>query len=143
MTLKEYLKKHFNDHRIELYFDIETYQYNERAGSEQPSKYKNMTFSVAVSYMENGTVGYEIYPNFKDFFDNIIEVFRNERKPPRILLNAHNTNKYDNHFLRRDLLYYYPKMTVENYYLTTAATPKSNENSDRKSVVKEKRGENR
>ena len=129
MTLKEYLKKHFNDHRIELYFDIETYQYNERAGSEQPSKYKNMTFSVAVSYMENGTVGYEIYPNFKDFFDDVIEVFRNERKPPRILLNAHNTNKYDNHFLRRDLLYYYPQMTVENYYLTTAATPKSNENS--------------
>src|SRR5699024_8305921 len=50
-------------------------------------------------------------------------------KPPRILLNAHNTNKYVNHFLRRDLLSYYPKMTVENYYLTTAATSKSNENS--------------
>lgn len=133
---------------LTLFFDIETFQYNEEAGREFPSRYKNMTFSVAVSWIEKGIVEYEIFPNFKKMFDQIIEVYGKSKKRPSIILNAHNTNKYDNHFLRKDLLYYYPHMRVENYWLTTATTEKSNERAlklkdlkvvDKKGIILEKR----
>src|SRR5699024_1976489 len=61
---------------------------------------------------------------------------------------AHNTNKYDNHYMRKDLLYYYPFMKVENYWLQTATTDESNKNSlkikdikaeDKKGIILEKR----
>lgn len=114
---------------ITIFFDIETFQYNEAAGKIFPSEYKNMTFSVAVSWIENGNVEFEVFPNFKKMFDQIIEVYGKSKKIPMIKLNAHNTNKYDNHFLRKDLLYYYPHMKVENYWLQTATTEESNKNS--------------
>src|SRR5699024_98127 len=122
--------------------------YNEKSGRDQPTDYKNMTYSVAVSWIEKGIVEYEIFPNFKEMFDLIIEVYKPLKKKPAIELNAHNTNKYDNHFLRKDLLYYYPFMKVENYFLTTATTDESNENSlkikdlkkkDKKGIILEKR----
>lgn len=133
---------------ITLFFDIETFQYNEKEGREFPSLYKNMTFSVAVSWIEKGQVEYEIFPNFKEMFDIIIEVYGSINKKPSIILNAHNTNKYDNHFMRQDLLYYYPFMKVENYWLSTATTEESNTNSfkikdlkaeDKKGIILEKR----
>lgn len=147
-TFKEMLlyRKMFKS--ITIYFDIETFQYNEQAGKEYPSEYKNMTFSVAVSWIEKGNVEYEVFPNFKELFDTIIEVYSNVKKKPKIILNAHNTNKYDNHFLRYDLLYYYPYMKVENYWINTATTDESNDNAlrikdlkkdDYKGIILEKR----
>ena len=114
-TFKEMLIDRKMFKTITLFFDIETFQYNEEAGREFPSKYKNMTYSVAVSWIENGRVEYGIFSNFKEMFDTIIDVFKNVGKKPTIELNAHNTNKYDNHFLRKDLLYYYDHVKVENY----------------------------
>src|SRR5699024_11486651 len=67
--------------------------YNELEGSETPSKYKNMTFSVAVSWIEKGVVELEIFPNFKEMFDQIIEVYGKSKKIPAIKLNAHNTDR--------------------------------------------------
>ena len=130
-TFKQMLKDRETFKSITLFFDIETFQYNESQGKESPSLYKNMTFSVAVSWIENGLVEYEIFPNFKMMFDQIIEMYEGKRKKPSIVLNAHNTNKYDNHFLQYDLLYFYPFMKVENYFLNTATTEKSNENTKR------------
>src|SRR5699024_6847512 len=127
-TLKQMLEERKLFKTIPLFFDIETYQYNEQAGKEKPSSYKNMTFSVAISWMNQEQVNYEIFPNFKEFFDTILTVFKNVKNKPNITLNAHNTNKYDNHFLRYDLMHYYT-LPVENYYLNTATTEKSNENS--------------
>lgn len=139
-SLKEMLTDRILFKTITLFFDIETYQYNETQGREQPSFYKNMTFSVAVSWIENGQVEYEIFPNFKELFDTIVNVYKDKRKKPLIVLNAHNTNKYDNHFLRYDLIHYY-NLPVENYFLTTATTEESNENTlrikDLSSVEKE------
>ena len=123
---------------FQLFFDIETFQYNEDKGKEFPSFYKNMTFSVAVSWIENGQVELEVFPNFKEMFDIIIEVYGGMKKKPRILLNAHNTNKYDNHFLRKDLIYYYPFMKVENFWLQTATTEESNKDSLRIKDLKKK-----
>src|SRR5699024_581359 len=147
-TFKEMLKDREMFKSITLFFDIETYQYNEEAGKEYPSEYKNMTFSVAVSWIENGLVEYEIFPNFKEMFDQIIESYKDLRKKPNIILNAHNTNKYDNHFLQVDLLYFYPHMKVENYFLNTGTTEESNKNTlklkdlkakDKKWIILEKR----
>lgn len=147
-TFKEMLSDRKMFKSITLFFDIETFQYNEETGKEKPTAYKNMTFSVGVSWIEKGNVELEIFPNFKEMFDQIIEVYGKSRKKPMIKLNAHNTNKYDNHFLRKDLLYYYPHMTVENYWLQTATSDESNKNSLRikdlkaehkKGVILEKR----
>src|SRR5699024_7706362 len=132
---------------IPLFFDIETYQYNEQAGKKKPSQYKNMTFSVAISWVNQGQVNYEIFPNFKELFDVIITVFKNVKNKPNITLNAHNTNKYDNHFLRNELLHYY-NLTEANYYLNKATTEKSNENTlhlkdltnkEKQGIISEKR----
>src|SRR5699024_5460234 len=132
---------------ITLFYDIETYQFNEKAGKEYPSQYKNMTFSVAVSWIENGEVEFEVFPNFKEMFDTILLALKDVRKKPTIFLNAHNSNKYDNHFLRYDLIYYY-HLPVENYWINTATTDESNEHSlrlkdlkkdDRKGIILEKR----
>ena len=133
---------------ITLFFDIETYQYNEDQGSINPSSYKNMTYSVAVSWLDNKNVEYEILPDFKTMFDIIIEVYGGKAKKPCIFLNAHNSNKYDNHFLRKDLLYYYDHMTVENFFLNTATTEETNDNAlrlkdlskkDKEGIILEKR----
>ena len=133
---------------ITLFFDIETYQYNEDQGSINPSSYKNMTYSVAVSWLVNKNVEYEIFPDFKTMFDIIIEVYGDNAKKPCIFLNAHNSNKYDNHFLRKDLLYYYPHMKVDNFFLNTATTEETNDNAlrlkdlskkDKEGIILEKR----
>lgn len=133
---------------ITLFFDIETYQYNEDQGRVNPSSYKNMTYSVAVSWLDNKNVEYEIFPDFKNMFDIIIEVYGGKSKKPSIFLNAHNSNKYDNHFLRKDLLYYYPHMKVENFFLNTATTEETNDNAlrlkdlskkDKEGIILEKR----
>ncbi len=86
-----------------------------------PARYKNMTYSVAVSWLDNKNVEYEIFPDFKTMFDIIINEYGGKSKIPRIFLNAHNTNKYDNHFLRKDLLYFYPHMTSFLIYFISSS----------------------
>ena len=147
-TFKDMLQDRKMFKTITIFFDIETFQFNENEGKDMPSQYKNMTFSVAVSWIEKGIVEYEIFPNFKEMFDVIIDVFKGKKKKPSFILNAHNTNKYDNHYLRKDLLYFYPHIKVDNYWLQTATTEDSNKNSlrikdlnneDKKGIILEKR----
>ena len=147
-TLKDYLKEVKKLNRITLFLDIETFQYNEARGYVKPSEFKNMTFSVACSWLDDfGNVSIEVFANFKDFFNVIIETYK-KGKTPTIELNYHNGNKYDNHFMRYDLLYFYPHMHVENYFLTTATTDVSNYDSlrlkdlskdDKQGIILEKR----
>ena len=137
-TLQQMLKDNKTLKNITLFFDIETYQYNEDQGRNNPSSYKNMTYSVAVSWLDNKNVEYEIFPDFKNMFDIIINEYGGKTKKPRIFLNAHNSNKYDNHFLRKDLLYYYDHMKVENFFLNTATTEDTNDNAIRLKDLKKK-----
>ena len=146
-SLENYLHKTVSSRQIELFFDIETFMYNKVNGRENPSNYKNMTFSVAVSWLIGSNVEYEIFKSFKDLFDCIINVYKQYKKNPIVNLNAHNTNKYDNHFLRKDLIYFYD-MKVENYFLMTGTTELSNEKSlklkdlttkDKEGIILEKR----
>src|SRR5690606_8878226 len=88
-----------------------------------------MIFSFAVSWIDDGLVELERFPTVKSFFDVIISEYKDLKKKPRITLNAHNTNKYDNHFVLHDLLYYYPHMQLEDYYLLTATTNEGNKNA--------------
>ena len=108
------------------FFDIETFQYNERAGYEKPSLFKNMTYSVAISFWDNEELKISLFPNFKDFFECICSALKLNRASglfsckARINLIAHNNNRYDNHFLRKDIKYFYPNVTIHNAYLTNA-----------------------
>jgi len=148
MKLVDYLKYMYGNRNIELYCDIETFQYNEKNGRKLPTDYKNMTFSVAVAFNVYDEVYKEVFPNFKEFFDVIINAYHKERKKPKIFLNFHNGNKYDNHFMRKDILYYYPHVKIENMYLMTATTDESNEKAlrlkdlkkeDKQGIILEKR----
>lgn len=147
-TLQQLLQDRKEWKQFTLFYDIETFQYNEEAGRKRPSDYKNMIFSFAVSWIDEGIVELERFPTVKSFFDIIISEYKDVKKKPRITLNAHNTNKYDNHFVLHDLLYYYPHMRLEDYYLLTATTNEGNKNAlkikdlskkDKDGIILEKR----
>lgn len=104
---------------IDLFLDIETFQYNELKGREKPSEFKNMVYSVAVSYLLNDKIEILRVNNFRDFFDLIFKAYENYNNHPNINLVIHNGNKYDNHFLLYDLKYFYD-IQVENLYLLNA-----------------------
>lgn len=131
VRLSEYVKEHKNDKMIPIFFDVETFQFNEEEGRKKPTNYKNMVYSFAVSYFtKNGTLETEIFPNFKAFTDELFKEVRNKftKKPSlkaKIVLNAHNTNKYDNHYIRKEISYYYPNVVFKNAYLKNATNHKN------------------
>lgn len=127
---KQFLLKNRKRKHIRLFFDVETLQYNEAEGREKPSQYKNIVYAVGVGYEDSGTVKTVLFPNFKHFFDVIIDTYKKWKRLPRINLIAHNTNKYDNHFLRHDLIYFY-NLPYKNLYLKNA-----NHESNRRTLKK-------
>lgn len=129
-----YLATYRKEKNIRLFFDIETLKYNSAMVVENnhPTDYRNVTYSVAISWLENDSdeVHTVVFPNYKFFFETVMQGFKNSKgeiykKTPKIELIAHNNNKYDNHFKVVDLLYYYPFMKVENIHLKMA-TDKGN-----------------
>lgn len=112
-NLKDFL---LSDKKLMFYCDIETLQYNTKAGLITPSEYKNITYSLAIAYFYNGELCINRFTNFYDFFEVVKSTLKFVSKKPTILLNSHNGNKYDNHFMRQDLLYYYG-LPIENFYL--------------------------
>lgn len=146
-TFEEMLISRKKQKEITIFFDIETYQYNEAKGKDHPSEFKNMTYSVAISWLEGKDVELEVFPSFKQPLDIIQEVFNKGKRKPIIQWIAHNNNKYDNHFFRKDILYYFPHVTIENYWMMTFSD-KGNENAlkikdlsadQKKGVILEKR----
>lgn len=121
MKFTDYLLKYRKEKNIRLFFDIETLQYNETAGQDKPTDYKNVTYSVAISYFEEMDLHVEIFPNFKAFLDTITNTYIKWKTTPSMELIAHNNNKYDNHFLRHDIVYYYDDIKIENIFLNKAS----------------------
>lgn len=121
---KQFIKDNKKNTSIRLYFDIETLTYNKIKGKEKPTFFKNVTYSVAISYYNNNDLlKVVLFPNFKEFFNAIFEACTTRKKiscKARIELIAHNNNKYDNHFLLHDLLFYYPFMERKNLFLKNA-----------------------
>ena len=107
MKLQQYVKEHINDKTIRLYVDIETFQYNQEKGKVKPSAFKNAVYSVAVSYFHHDELHIDLFPNFYEFFEAIFSITNQVKTKPSFILTAHNGNKYDNHYLRLDLIYYY------------------------------------
>ena len=129
LALLNHLRKYRKEKNVRLFFDIETLQYNTAEGKIKPTKYKNVTYSLAVSWLDEHEIGDEqvaIFPNFKPFFDLVTESFSNPntktvyKRTPKIELIAHNNNKYDNHFLLDDLRFYYPTLKIDNLFLPMA-----------------------
>lgn len=120
---KEFIKSNKNSRSFTLYWDIETLQYNQKAGRRKPSEYKNVTYSVAIGYQDGEKIEVVVFPSFREFFEVTFDILKGNRKKitcnARIDLIAHNNNKYDNHFLLHDLLHFYG-VTRENQYLKNA-----------------------
>lgn len=127
MTHKHISPKEFSKHllsmrannSIRIFFDLETYQYNEKKGGEKPTKYKNWIYSLAISYFFKDSLNIVILPSFKEFFDLIFKTYSKWKTLPEFELIAHNNNKYDNHFLRHQLIYYYD-MEFKNLFLNNS-----------------------
>lgn len=119
INFKKFLLSQRKEKTLQIFFDIETLQFNEDEGYKKPSEFKNVIYSFAFGYFFNDELYVEILPSTKNFIDTIIDTYKHWKKTPKIELIAHNTNKYDNHYLRHDLLYFY-KLKNMNLYLKNA-----------------------
>lgn len=126
MGLLEGMKKAKGQKTLTLYWDIETLTYNKKAGRIKPTHYKNVVYSVAVGWNNKGVIDVEVFPSFKAFFDAFLEYASYtdtiNKSKTTIEMIAHNCNKYDNHFLKHDLLYLYDDMYCENLFMKSAET---------------------
>lgn len=127
MKLSEKLltDKRMKTKSIDLFFDIETFQFNEKAGYLHPSQFKNDTFSVAVSFWVGDTIHISHYANFIDFLDEIESV--GLPVATKVNLYAHNGNKYDNHYLLMQLIREYPDIKHYSKYNRQALVNKNTE----------------
>lgn len=124
MGLLEAMQTHKGQRNLTLYWDIETLAYNKIAGRQKPTKYKNVVYSVAVGWNNNGQIDVEVFPSFKSFFDMFFKYAERKdtitKSRTSISMIAHNCNKYDNHFLLHDVKYLYNDVRVENLFMKNA-----------------------
>lgn len=124
MGLLEAMQTHKGQRNLTLYWDIETLAYNKIAGREKPTKYKNVVYSVAIGWNNNGQIDVEVFPSFKSFFDTFFEYAGRKdtitKSRTTVSMIAHNCNKYDNHFLLHDVKYLYSDLRVENLFMKNA-----------------------
>lgn len=124
MSLLEAMQTHKGERNLTLYWDIETLAYNKIAGRQKPTKYKNVVYSVAVGWNNNGHIDVEVFPSFKSFFDTFFKYAERKdtitKSRTSISMIAHNCNKYDNHFLLHDVKYLYNDLRVENLFMKNA-----------------------
>lgn len=110
-----------------IYFDIETLTYNKKEGKKNPSLYKNVVYSVAVGVNIDKKIYVERFPTWYHFFEEFFK-FQSRKdtigKGKQVHLIAHNTNKYDSHFLLHDLVYFY-NIERKNLYLKNAIDNKN------------------
>ncbi len=131
MTLLKAMQYYKGCKELVLYWDIETLAYNKVEGINKPTKYKNVTYSVAIGWNNGGKIEVEVFPSFKSFYDNFFEYVKRRdtitKSKTTIKMIAHNCNKYDNHFLLRDTVNYFGEnIKIENLYMTSA---ENNENT--------------
>ena len=92
-----------------FYYDLETFTVNREAIKSKPTEQKSYTYSFACSFFFNdGTLGWDMFPCFRDFFEFLKDNGLKKRtSTKKFRLIAHNAEKYDNHFLRWELVNYY------------------------------------
>lgn len=130
MGLLEAMQTHKGLRKMTLYWDIETLAYNKIEGRKKPTNYKNVVYSVAVGWNNNGTIDVEVFPSFYSFFTTLFKYAERKdtitKSRTSIEMIAHNCNKYDNHFLLHDIQHIYPNVKIENLFMKSANT---NENT--------------
>lgn len=124
MSLLEAMKNHKGKNKMVLYWDIETLTYNKLEGQEKPSKYKNVTYSVAIGWNNGGVIDVEVFDSFQSFYLAFFKYAERydtiSKSKTSIEMIAHNCNKYDNHFLLHDNLLLFDDIHRENLYMKNA-----------------------
>lgn len=124
MGLLEAMQTHKGQRNLTLYWDIETLAYNKIEGRKKPTKYKNVVYSVAIGWNNNGQIDVEVFPSFKVFFDTFFKYAERKdtitKSRTSISMIAHNCNKYDNHFLLHDVKHVFNDLRVENLFMKNA-----------------------
>ena len=117
----QYLKK--SKGNVRLFCDIETCTVNKNVGRKYPSKYHSFSFSLAISFfLNNDFPGVFICNTFKEMYELI---FKYGKKTNKYILNFHNGNKFDNHFLISETVRIYPQIQIKNMYLKNAVNNKN------------------
>lgn len=122
----EYIKRGYTL----LAYDIETFTYNFKECNIKPSLLKSVMYSFTIGFILDDETYYIIFNNFQHFFEWSKPYFK-KSKP--YILNAHNGNRYDNHFIRYELVKYYG-CKVENEYLKNAI---ENDNTETFSILED------
>lgn len=124
MGLLEGMQYYKGERNLTLYWDIETLAYNKKEGRKKPTHYKNVTYSVAIGWNNNGVIDVEVFPSFKAFYNAFLEYAKRKdtitKSRTTIQMIAHNCNKYDNHFLLREMLLTFDNFEIENLYMKHA-----------------------
>lgn len=125
MGLLEAMQKHKGQKNLYLYWDIETLNYNKVAGREKPTKYKNVTYSLAIGWYDGKHIDVEVFPSFKSFYESFFDYAKRRdtitKSKTTINMIAHNCNKYDNHFLLHDTQHFFSDdLIIENLYMKSA-----------------------
>jgi len=125
MGLLEAMQKHKGQKNMYLYWDIETLNYNKIEGTQKPTKYKNVTYSVAIGWYDGEHIDVEVFPSFKSFYQSFFDYAQRRdtitKSKTTINMIAHNCNKYDNHFLLHDTQHFFgDDLIIENLYMKSA-----------------------
>ena len=124
MGLLEAMQTHKGQRNLTLYWDIETLTYNKIEGRTKPTKYKNVVYSVAIGWNNQGVIDVEVFPSFQSFFDTFFAYAERKdtitKSRTSVSMIAHNCNKYDNHFLLHDVKYLFDDLRVENLFMKNA-----------------------
>lgn len=84
---------------MEVFFDIETLKANTK---DKPANHQVVEYAVTAEFDYRRKHYEKLYPNLYYFIEDILKF-----KSKKIVLFAHNGEKYDFHFLRRMLIDYY------------------------------------
>lgn len=116
---RQFLLTNRKSKNIKIFFDIETLTYNEKEGRKKPTNYKNVMYSFAFGFFDKDNLIIKKTSNVKYFINEIVQAYDKWKNNPKIELIAHNTNKYDSHFVRKDLIHFF-NLEVNNLYLRNA-----------------------
>lgn len=124
MSLLKAMQYYKGSKELVLYWDIETLAYNKIEGREKPTKYKNVTYSVAIGWNNEGTIEVEVFPSFAKFYEAFFQYAKRRdtitKSKTTITMIAHNCNKYDNHFMLHDTINHFHDIRIDNLFMNSA-----------------------
>lgn len=111
-TTKEDIIKYLSNNRVHQFdIDIETLSYNMNMSKKKPTAMKSRMFTFTASWFdETGRIYTIATPSVKYFIDDFLLPYAKKTKGKskrsgfeRVVFNVHNGNKFDNHFLAKEI----------------------------------------